>query len=205
MNIGNIGATSYNIWTRMGNEAATKGISSNKFSEVVGCQGTATNLVLHGVSEEMKEQGYTSVGLWADARTGNSTSVYKSTDFNESNPVYLVKTWDVQGNVTEKEVNMNEVDLRACNVYEMYAYSCYLSDTGKYMNAETTFMKSLPVGNDMSQFGLASQKDIYTKKVDWLSIIKGWMDMQYNVGNMKGYLDYKGFYDFMLNSFDNRR
>lgn len=197
MNVGNIGTTTYNAWIRRVEETTTKGTSSQKFSEIVGNQSATTNLVLHGVSEEMKEQDYTSVGAWADARTGNSTSVYKPADFDESNPVYLVKTWDAQGNVTEKEVNMNEVNPKASNVYEMYAYSCYLSDTGKYTNAETAFMKSLPAGDDMSQFGLQSFDDIYSTKVDWMGIIKGWMDMQYNAGNMKGYLDFKGFYDFL--------
>ncbi len=197
MNVANIGATTYNAWTNRVEDARTKGSGNQQFEKVIGNQGAATNLVLHGVSEEMKEQGYTSVGSWADARTGNSTSVYKPDDFDENNPVYLVKTWDAQGNVTEKEVNMNEVDPKASNVYEMYAYSCYLSDTGKYANAQTAFMRTLPAGNDMSEFGLQSFDDIYSAKVDWMKIIKGWMDMQYHAGNMKGYLDYKGFYDFL--------
>ncbi len=197
MNVANIGTTTYHAWERRVNETSTKSTSNQMFAQAIGNQGAETNLVLHGVSEEMKEQGYTSIGSWADARTGNSTSVYKPADFDESNPIYLVKTWDAQGNVTEKEVNMNEVDPKASNVYEMYAYSCYLSDTGKYTNAETAFMKSLPAGNDMSEFGLQSFDDIYSEKVDWMRIIKGWMDMQYNAGNMKGYLDYKGFYDFL--------
>lgn len=198
MNVGSIGVTAYQVWEGSRADTSTKNVRNHTFAQTMENQGADTNLVLHGLSEKMKEQGFISVGSWVDARTGISTSVYKAYDFDEKNPLYLVKTWDAQGNVTEKEVNMNEIDPKACNVYEMYAYSCYLSDTGKYVNAQTAFMKSLPAGNDMSQFGIKSRDSIYTEKVDWIDIIKGWMDMQYRSGNMKGYLDYKGFYDFIL-------
>lgn len=196
MNIGNIGATTYNTWTSRVNEAKTKG--NRRFGNVIENQGAATNLVLHGASDEMKAQGYVSVGSWADVRTGISTSVYKPKDFDENNPVCLMKTWDAEGNVTEKEVDLNEVSSESSDVYEMYAYSCYLSDSGKYPEAQRMFMRSMPVSTEVEQFGLNSFEDIYTKSVDWMKIIKGWMNMQYGSGNMQGYLEFKGFYDFLM-------
>lgn len=195
MNIGNVGTTTYNAWTRRVNEARNK--SSGNFENAIYNQGLTTNLVLHGASDEMKEQGYEAVGSWADARTGVSTSVYKAKDFDENNPVYLMKIWDADGNVTEKEVNMNEVNPESSDVYDMYAYSCHLSNSGKYPEAQTMFMQSLPVESCLEQFGLKEFDDIYTKPVNWMTIIKGWMDMQYGAGNMKGYMDFKGFYDFL--------
>ena len=196
MNIGSIGTTNYNIWASRVNEAKTKGISS--FGNVIENHGAATNLVLHVASDEMKAQGYVSVGSWADARTGASTSVYKPKDFDENNPVYLMKIWDAEGNVTEKEVNLNEVNPESSDVYDMYAYSCYLSNSGKYTEAQKMFMRSMPVSTGVEQFGLRTFEDIYTEPVNWMTVIKGWMDMQYGSGNMKGYMDFKGFYDFLM-------
>ncbi len=202
MNIGNVGTNIYNGWTRRVNQTKAKGNES--FGNVNGNQGASTHMVLHGVSDEMKEQGYTCAGSWADAVSGTSAAVYKPKDFDENNPMYLLKVWDAEGNVTEREVEMNEVDPQNSDAYEMYAYSCYLGDSGKYPNATTRFIQSIPprvdteqLGLSAGQFGLSSLEDVFSGRVNWLSVIKGWMDMQFGCGNMKGYLDYKGFYDFL--------
>lgn len=34
-------------------------------------------------------------------------------------------------------------------------------------------------------------------KENWMDIVKEMMQMQYHAGNLKGYLDYKQFWDFM--------
>lgn len=195
MNVGNVGATTYNAWVSRANEAKTKGNTS--FGNVMENQGAETHLVLHGVSDEMKAQGYVSVGAWADARTGVSTTIYKPQDFDENNPVYLMKVWDADGNVTEKEVNLNEINPANSDSLEMYAYSCYLSDSGKYPEAQNRYMMAHAHYAGEEGVGETSYEDMLAK-VDWLEVVKGIMKIQYEVGNMQGYLEYKGFYDFLL-------
>ena len=70
--------------------------------------------MIHGIFGETDSEGYTVVGAWGDAQTGTSTTVYKPADFDESNPVYRVKIWDSYGNVTERDVNLNEVNKIPC-------------------------------------------------------------------------------------------
>lgn len=202
MNIGNIGATAHNTWTRSTDKAKTNGNTS--FENVIENQGAATNLVLHGIPEELKAQGYRQVGSWADARTGISTAVYKPRNFDENNPVYLVKTWDAEGKVTEKEINLNEVNPESADVYEMYAYSCYLSDSGKYPKAMAKFMMS-NAHNSMVEGSGGNAGENGDVKLNWFEIIRGIMEEQYQLGNMQGYLEYKEFYDVLMGSQRERR
>ena len=48
--------------------------------------------------------------------------------------------WDSYGNVTERDVNLNEVNVSNCDTFDFYAYSCYLSNSGKYPSAMQDFM-----------------------------------------------------------------
>ena len=45
-------------------------------------------------------------------------------------------------------------------------------------------------------FGKNSYSDMFVK-FDWTSVIKSLMSMQYRCGNIKGYWDYRNFYDFL--------
>lgn len=154
------------------------------------------NLVLHGIFGETDSEGYTVVGAWGDARAGTSTTVYKPADFDESNPVYRVKIWDSQGNVTERNVDLNEVNVSNCDTFDFYAYSCYLSNSGKYPEAMQNFMMTHCHYESEESFGKSSYGDMFAK-VDWTSVIKSLMDMQYRCGNIKGYWDYRNFYDYL--------
>ena len=62
---------------------------------------------------------------------GSSISVYKTPDFDPANPVYKVKTWDREGNVTEQMVDVSKVDPKNCDTAEMYAYTANLKESGK--------------------------------------------------------------------------
>ena len=46
------------------------------------------------------------------------------------------------------------------------------------------------------QGGGSDYGDLF-KQTDWLAVVKNIMDMQYRLGNMKGYMDYKSFFDFL--------
>ncbi len=196
MNVGNIGATTYNAWIRRGEETATKGTSCQKFSEIVGNQVTDTNLVLHGVSEEMKEQGYTSVGSWADVQTGNSTSVYKPADFDESNPVYLVKTWDAQGNVTEQMVDVSKVEPKNCDTVEIYAYTAHLKESGKGSFEDTVLKAAVAKAIKNAEQRSAGSWD-FSEKVDWVKVVDDIMQSEYHYGDLKGYMEWKKFLEFL--------
>ncbi len=154
------------------------------------------NLVIHGIFGETDSEGYTVVGAWGDAQTGTSTTVYKPADFDESNPVYRVKIWDSYGNVTERDVNLNEVNVSNCDTFDFYAYSCYLSNSGKYPSAMQDFMMTHAHYKGEEGFGKSSYSDMFVK-FDWTSVIKSLMSMQYRCGNIKGYWDYRNFYDFL--------
>jgi hypothetical protein len=134
----------------------------------------------------MARMTQTAVGSSVNAQTGVSIAVYKPQDYDESNPVYHVKTWDADGNMTERMVNISEIDPRHCDEIEMSAYTWYLSNSGKCPNAFMNFAGAKAY-NQANPF----------EKTDWVSIIKDYMQMQYDAGNMKGYLDYKKLLGFI--------
>ncbi len=187
MNIGAIG-TSKNYSGYHNNKAVPKA-GTKSFENTVA--NTNKNIVIHGIMGEKTEAGDTVVGAWGNAITGTSTTVYKPQDFDENNPVYYMKIWDKDGNVTERTVNLNEIDPKNCNSFDMYAYCCYASDSGKNSSAMTNFMRS----HAYYQGERGGGSDY--ENLDWLAVLKNIMSMQYQLGNMKGYMDYKDFFDFL--------
>lgn len=135
------------------------------------------------------------MGAWGNAVTGTSTTVYKPQDFDENNPVYYMKIWDKDGNVTERTVKLNEIDPHNCDSFDMYAYCCYANDSGKSSSAMKNFMGSHAFYQG-EQGGGSDYEDLF-KRTDWLVVVKNIMDMQYRLGNMKGYMNYKEFFDFL--------
>ena len=61
----------------------------------------------------------------------------------------------------------------------------------------TNFM--LAHAHYQGELGGGSDHEDSFKKTDWLTVVKNIMDMQYQLGNMRGYLDYKNFFDFLRN------
>ncbi len=186
MNVNGIGTSGYPAWYRTA--GAGRNTAGTEFSgKTAGTKQAAEAgqpLVLHGKNDA--DEGETAVGSSVNAQTGVSIAVYKPQDFDESNPVYHVKTWDADGNMTERMVNISEIDPRHCDEIEMSAYTWYLSNSGKCPNAFMNFAgaKAYKQANPF-------------EKTDWVSIIKDYMQMQYDAGNMKGYLDYKKLLGFI--------
>ena len=191
MNIGAIGTSNY--YSGYHNNRAVQKAGTKSFENAV--VNNTTNIVIHGFMGEKTEAGDTVVGAWGNAVTGTSTTVYKPQNFDENNPVYYMKIWDKDGNVTERTVNLNEIDPQNCNSFDMYAYCCYANDSGKSSSAMTNFMGSHAYYQG-EQGGGSDYKDLF-KQTDWLTVVKNIMDMQYQLGNMKGYMDYKSFFDFL--------
>lgn len=120
----------------------------------------------------------------------SSVTVYKTKDFHPENPVYKVKVWDVAGNVTERMVDISKIDPKNCDEIEMFAYSSHLTDTGECPNAQRSFMGAKYNHN-------SENSGSFFGKENWMDIVGEIMQMQYDAGNMKGYLDYKKFWDFL--------
>ena len=89
MNVNGIGAAGY---PAAGYETRRTGrnVAGGRFAEQAAeaAQATAT---LHGADEG---SGDIAISSWADVVSGSSISVYKTQDFDASNPVYKVRTWD---------------------------------------------------------------------------------------------------------------
>ena len=145
------------------------------------------DVVLHG--SESAEDGKV-VTAWACVTENTSMTVYQPADFDPAHPIYKVKVWDANGNVTERMVDISKVDPSHCDTIDMYAYSAYLSKSGKCPDALERFMMAHAHHKDMS--GKHGTDSLFDKE-NWLEIIKDVMEMQYRAGNLKGYMEYKKF------------
>ncbi len=123
----------------------------------------------------------------------HSITVYKPKDFDPANPVYKAKVWDKDGNVTERMVDVSEVDPRDSDYIDMFAYTSYLSASGDCPSAETSFWQS-----SANQHGSTdrSYEDLFCR-TDWVGALADAMQTQYQAGNIEGYLEYKPFWDFL--------
>lgn len=122
-----------------------------------------------------------------------SLTVYQPNDFDPANPVYKVKAWDEDGNVTERMVDVPKVDTKNSDYIDMFAYSSHLSASGECLAAQSSFIRA---GANQHGFDNKTYDDLFCM-TDWMSVIKGAMQIQYDSGNLKGYLDYKQFWDFL--------
>lgn len=135
-------------------------------------------------------------------------TVFEPADFDPAKPVYKVCTWDEEGNMTEHMVDVTKVNATDSDEASMFAYACYLSESGQYPEAPDTFLRTYGYakteadGNGAAAFGVDGEPSDQTGNVfgmikrDWTKLASYLMQMQYDAGNLKGYLDYKKFYDF---------
>jgi hypothetical protein len=191
MSIGGIGTNAYQT---TGYEAGrtTKKTNSNNFAgqlngaSAVKISSETTTLHWFDSGEGDKPVGAVSTP------DGGSMTAYKPKDFDESNPVYKVKIWDEAGNVTERTVDISQVDPTNCDEIDMFAYSSYLTVSGKCSNAQSAFLGARADYNSSNDYYGGSPD-----KTNWLDVVKQIMQMQYDAGNLEGYLDYKKFLDYL--------
>lgn len=147
------------------------------------------SFVLHYFDNEEGERA-----ISASCGTDYSVTVYEPKDYDPAAPVYKVKIWDKDGNVTDRMVDVTKVDPKNSDYIDMYAYSCYVSGKGDCPGALSSFM-----GADTGCYGPDGRtyKDLFTLK-NWVKAVGDMMQMQYDAGNLQGYLDYKKFYDFLI-------
>lgn len=199
MNVNGIGTSGYPAWygARRTEQSTSRSDFAGRVSQTKQAAGAGQSLVLHGKNDA--DEGEISVGSSVNAQTGVSIAVYKPQDFNDSDPVYHVKTWDADGNMTERMVKIFEIDPKHCDEVEMSAYTWYLSNSGKCPNAFLCYAGAR-AQHQAEQINYTAESAF--EKSNWVEIFKDFMQMQYNAGNMKGYLDYKrllGFMEFKKN------
>lgn len=158
----------------------------------------STGFTLHIGSGENTDRMLSAVA----GRGKGGMTVFQPADFDSEKPMYKVCTWDQDGNMTERMVDLTKVDAHNSNEAEMFAYSCYLSESGQYKEAADTFMRTRGyLYDDVSDRDLDTElTDALTAaaqtKRDWTKLAAFCMQMQYDGGNLKGYLEYKKFVDY---------
>lgn len=136
------------------------------------------------------------VSSWADVVSGSSMSVYRPQDFDAENPVYKVRTWDRSGNVTEQTVDVSKVDPKNCDTAEMYAYTAHLKESGKG-SFEDTVLKAAVAKAVKNAEQKSAGNWSFSKKTDWVKIVRDIMQSEYSYGDLKGYAEWGKFLGFL--------
>lgn len=191
----NIGGIAPNMNPYLGAAKTANKTQSGSFKNAMNnVSSTGKTIQLHG---SVDCDGNKVIGAWGDAVAGTSTTVYKPADFDPNEPKYLMRIWDDDNNLLEeREVDISELDIKNCDTFDLYAYACHLSDSKEYPDALNKFLM-MPTQNNNSFSADYDISNLYEKK-NWFKVIKDFMDMQYGAGNIQGYLDFKKFYDFLL-------
>lgn len=154
---------------------------------------TSTELKLHGKADA--GTGEQIVGSFINVQAGTSSAIYKPKDFDASNPIYHVKTWDMDGNMTERMVDLSKFNSRNCDDVEMYTYSWHLNNSGQYPKAQLKFAAARAYWQSMSANPYSSYMPART---NWVNVVNSLMQTQYDAGNLLGYMDYKKYLSFLL-------
>lgn len=123
----------------------------------------------------------------------SSASVYKADAFDPAKPEYRVRYWDKEGNYTDTNVQINGVNPRNASYLEMLAYTTYSDVEGFTKNAFGDFMNAASGVNGNITYDF----DSINEKKDYMSMIKEFMQLQYDSNNLSGYLSYKELYDYI--------
>ena len=194
MSIYGIGNSGYPVASRYKYERTQRGAGAEaygKYAETLQRSDRADgSFVLHYFDHE---EGERAVG--ASCGRDYSISAYIPKDFDPENPVYKVKVWDKDDKVTERMVDVSKVDPENSDYIDMFAYSSYLECSGKCSGAQSAFMGSAGDPRGMSDM----QYDDLFDRTNWMDRLGAMMQMQYDVGNLTGYLEYKKFWDFIEN------
>ncbi|MCM1254146.1 MAG: hypothetical protein NC321_15105 [Clostridium sp.] len=192
MSVSGIGTTGY---PTAGYELGKteRNVSGGNFAkqaaEATQAAGQTQASVLHGSDEET---GDIAVFSNVDIVNNLSVTVYKTQDFDPANPVYKVKTWDKDGNVTERMVDVSQVDPKNCDTAEMYAYTANLKESGKGSFEDTVLKAAVAkAAKNAEQKNSASWS--FSTKMNWVEIVKDIMQSEYRYGDLKGYMEWQKF------------
>lgn len=188
MAVSGVGTNPYNYNAAYTRNRSSAGKVANQSTAAVST--TPSNITLHIGSED--DPDGKAIGLLGFP-DGSSTSVFKGQNYTTDHPVFTVKTWDADGNMTETEIDASKVDPGNASLQEMMALNA-----NRQLNGEEDFGDQLMMsaGRLHGDEVAGSYEDFFSKN-NWMAEIKDFMDMQYQLGNMAGYLQYKKAYDIM--------
>lgn len=184
MNISTVTASSYSNYYMSNNKNAKTGsvFQANMVE-------ASSNITLHYSGTEESGNALTAVGF----PDGSSASVYQADDYDPENPEYRVRYWDNTGNYTDTNVKVDSVDPSSASYIEMLAYTSYSDVQGLTKNAYGNFLSAAGGVNGDITYDAAN----INEKMDFKSMVKEYMQLQYDCNNLAGYLSYKDFYDYM--------
>lgn len=174
----------YNI-SKIGMSNSTK----NFADEVESACQRSEDAIQHDLGEE---SGDIAVCAVLYTVSGSTYTVYKTQDFNPENPVYKIQIQDVAGNVTERMIDASKIDPKNCDTYEMDVYAVHLMETGKGSFEETVGRATMAKGGVNSSVSWD-----YTKKINWVEMVKDVMQSAYDYGDLKGYFEWQKFLGYM--------
>ena len=183
----NVGGITSNYPMEYGMKKTRNTTPDDCFASRMESVSKGQGFTLHWFDNEEGDKPLGACGL-----EGGSATVYKPVDFDPENPVYKVRVWDAEGNMTERMVDVSKVDPQKSDFLDMYAYVCHLTDSGEFPDAQSTFMRA-----SANPHGPGSVYDSYLDKMNWVEVVKYTMQVQYDVRNMASYMDYKKFWDFL--------
>lgn len=136
-------------------------------------------------------------GLWTRGLSdGGCSTVYKSEEYSEDNPLMRVVTTSIDGRTHEEIVDPTKVNPASATRTEIDALTAYLVHENKLDNLSAIGLGS-GAGKGTTDFSSAS-----TVKKNYYSLTEEMMKMQYNCHNYKGYLSYKkilSIFDTLMN------
>ncbi|MDE6714612.1 MAG: hypothetical protein K2K20_12870 [Lachnospiraceae bacterium] len=192
MSVSGIGTTGYPIAgydTRKTERNVAGGNFAKQAAEAAQATGQTSTAILHGSDEET---GDIAICSNVDIVNNSSITVYKTKDFDLNNPVYKVKTWDKDGNVTERMIDVSKVDPKNCDTTEMYAYTANLKESGKG-SFEDTVLKAAVAKAVKNAEQRSSSSWSFSTKMNWVDIVKDIMQSEYSYGDLKGYMEWQKF------------
>ena len=134
MNIGNVGATTYNTWTSRTN--ATKAQENNSFDnvadkKVMTCTAMGSNKVMLRSDALMS---------YASPQTGESVNIYRADNYSKENPMYIIMGLDANGNEFEQEIDASKINPNHCSYNELMVLNVETGHTSPsdYMHAVVT-------------------------------------------------------------------
>ena len=189
----NVGGISTNYSAAYDAEKVQKvgatGDFAEKIEEAAQANGTGATTAAHGFDDE---SGDVAVFRVLYTNSGIKYTVYKTQDFSPENPIYKVKIWDSEENMTERMIDASKVNPRSSDTFEMEVYAAYLMETGKGSFEDTINRVSTAKGGVNS-----SAVWDYSQKVNWVEAVRNVMQSTYNYGDFKGYMEWKKFLSFL--------
>ena len=196
MSISGIGTAGYPVAgyeTRKTGRNVAGGSFAKQAAEAAQATGQTSTATLHGSKEET---GDIAICSNVDVVNNSSITVYKTQDFDPGNPVYKVKTWDKDGNVTERMIDVSKIDPKNCDTAEMYAYTSHLKESGKG-SFEDTVLKAVVAKAVKNAEQRNSGSWGFSTKMNWVDIVKDIMQSEYSYGDLKGYMEWQKFLGFL--------